>query len=181
MLKLLYLLTHFLYSASAWEFTALGGLNYASPTQITNGAKQNWEGIGRFSYGFFLSDSISTSAFSWETGIFFENSKFEQPGVTTLMLEENVVPLLIQFHFDEWVQMGGGYYRSWAKNTPPGALTKIDSGLWFNLRAHFHVLPRFSLLLEGRYQHGLANRAADASDTFNTRSVQVLGGFEFAL
>lgn len=181
MVSLLFLLASFTPHSEAWELTALGGLNFASPTQITNGAKQSWEGTGSFSYGFFVSNSISDLPFSWETGFLFETSKYERTGAVGQQLEDNLLPVLIHFHFDAFVQLGAGYYVSWSRNPPPNSLTKQDNGLVVNLRARFHPVSLFSLILDGRYQHGLANRSPIASDTYNTRSVQVLGGLEFSL
>jgi hypothetical protein len=181
--------------ARAWEITALGGFNYASPTQHQGSNDYSWTGNSALDYGVSLSIPIFTPRFEIESGLFYLNSEVEtniSNVDTTIDMHAVSIPLLFRFNFDPWVSVGvGGYYSMFKGNvevSQPGnnyrqsydayGLSTSDAGLLFSLKAKLHITNDISFVFDGRYQHGLKNVAL-GSDLYNTRSIQALAGFSF--
>ena len=170
-------------STLGFEVTAVGGLNFAAPTQITSGVDQHWVGKSALSYGILIAHPILQSSFDFETGAVLLSSQYEQTvsGQTNIKTQNStLIPLIIRYNFDERVGLGAGAYLSYARGNRDEALSRGDQGVLVSLRANFNLFPLASLILDARYQHGLANMAVKSSDLFNTRSVQFLTGICFS-
>ena len=167
-------------SAQATELSLVGGLNYAAPTQKISGVGQNWTGNAAPTYGFFINTSIFGTAFDAETGLLFLTSTYGQPDSQGNMSDKTMhstqIPFLLRFNIDEAISLGVGGYLAYTGEGRDPALSVGDQGLVADIRAKFHVLPQIHLLLDARYQHGLANQAIISTDSYNTRSVQFLAG-----
>jgi hypothetical protein len=165
----------------AWQFTALGGLHFAAPTEIISGSDSRWTGVAAPEWGLTVGKSLLFVPFEIETGVFFqgEESQREIPGTRlTRSARHTQVPLVIRFQFDQNISMGAGGYVSWAHQPTQ---EKMDAGLIINARAHFNLIPTLVFILDARYQHGLSNRATAANDLLNTRSVQGFAGIQFRI
>lgn len=166
-------------SPKAHEITILGGLNFGSPTQRINGLDQHWIGNAAPAFGLLLGTQLFESRFDLESGVLFLSTQYEQNSnsvVITKKQESTHIPILIRFNFDQSVSLGFGGYLAYSRGTRDTTLTAGDQGLLISLKARFRLLTTLHLILDARYQHGLANMAILTSDLYNTRSVQILSG-----
>lgn len=162
--------------AEAFELSIVGGLNYAAPTQKVSGVGQNWTGDAAPAYGALLGTELFSTRFELESGILLMTSTYEEPGASTRNLGFTQVPFLLRFHIDEWISVGAGGYLAYTRGSRDPALTAGDQGLVLSLKAKLYLTATLQLVLDARYQHGLANMALVSSDLYNTRSIQMLAG-----
>ncbi len=172
-------------SAHALSFTGFGGLNYAAPTDIRSGSEQHWTGDAASIFGLSIDIPFAVGPFSFETGLFLKSSKSEHSvnGITgTTENSWTDIPLLVHFHFDERISFGlGGYWSFLRKADAANPATSPDSGLILDLRARIPFSECFSIVIDGRYVHGLNNLATTAGNTLNTRSIEALIGVAYDL
>lgn len=182
--------------ARAIDFSLLGGLNYAAPTQTLSGADQHWTGESGFSFGGTVGISLWDLPFDFETGAFLLNENSSSNSVISSRKNKMLqIPFVVRYNFDEHIGLGvGGYFAFGQGNVEStvGGLpvsssysaageSDTDSGLILNLRARFNLAPPFYFILDARYQHGLSDRSLSPGDVFNTRSIQGFAGFQFSL
>jgi hypothetical protein len=170
--------------ALAASLSLLGGLNYAAPTDIRSGLDQHPTGSAAPIFGLGIDLPFSELPFSFESGLFLKSSqsKASTSGATDRSGEWTDIPLLVHYHFDPSVSLGmGGYWSFFRSGDAIQKSESPDSGILFDLRARIRVSDSISILLDGRYLHGLSNLSAVAGDTYNTRSVQFLAGFAYSL
>jgi hypothetical protein len=158
-----------------------GGLNYAAPTEIQSGSDRHWTGAAAPTAGLTLDLPLSEVPLSLETGVFWKSSKSERtdPDDSTKTTKGTWtdIPLLIHYHFDPSIRIGiGGYWSFLGAGDAVSPTESPDSGVLLNLRARFRIAEPLSLTLDARYLHGLSNLASNPSDTYNSRSIQVLAG-----
>ena len=177
------LLLAFSPSAFATTLNAFGGLNYAAPTDIRSGTDQHWTGLAAPIFGLSVELPLEALPLSFETGVLLKSSKSdsESGGTTTETTGSwTDIPLLIHYHFDPRLSLGaGGYWSFLRKGDAASPSESPDSGLILDLRARIGLSPRFDLLVDARYLHGLGNLATTPGDTCNTRSVSVMAGGSF--
>ncbi len=183
-------------TANAWELTAIGGVNFAAPTQNTSGARVNWTGSDGLTYGALASFNLFNSPFEFESGLIeaTQNTQEQISPVLNQSMHWLEIPLLVRFKLDPAIGIGvGGYLaygqgsvlRSQGSNEALSSFSSVglnnrDSGLLFNLRARFAFAPPVFLIVDGRYFHGLTNLATTGgSDVYNTRSIQIFGGISY--
>jgi hypothetical protein len=168
-------------SASAAGLGIFGGLNYAAPTDIRSGQDLRPTGAAATVFGASLDLPLSELPFSFESGLFLKSSKSESANGTATG-EWTDLPLLIHYHFDPSVSLGaGGYWSFFRSGNAIRESESPDSGFLLDLRARIRISENFTLLVDGRYLHGLANLSATPADTYNTRSIQFLAGVGYTL
>lgn len=188
--------------AHAIDLTALGGLNYAAPTQtLGGGGNLGWTGDAGFSYGFAVAVPIFDLPFEAETGVFVLQENSSRSNGTAAITRKGQmlqIPLVLRFKFDSQIGLGvGGYFafaqgeleRSDSSFVPTTSSVSYatagektnDAGMLVNLRARFNLAPPFYFVIDARYQHGFTNRVTTPDNTFNTRSIQAFAGFQYAL
>jgi hypothetical protein len=179
-----------------FELTGLGGVNYASPTQRTNGLDIHTTGNASATFGLLAAIQLFDSGFDFETGILSLGQQTERddiiPNVITKM-QFVQIPFLIRYNLDESIGLGFGFYTAFAQGNVQSTqnnftteipyealfLNKTDTGLILNIRARFAIAPPLYVALDARYQHGLTNLAQNPIDLYNTRSIQVMGGLTY--
>jgi hypothetical protein len=168
-------------SAQALEATLLGGLNYAAPTQRASGVDYRWTGKESVIWGLSVSHPTVILPFDIESGVLVQTERSERETTTGPVLQTArhlQIPLLFRFYLDANISFAAGGFVGLIQNQ---LQENNDSGLLIGARANFYLPNPFSFILDARYQHGLANRATVAGDTFNTRSVQILAGLQIHL
>ena len=183
-------------AANAFEINALGGLNYAAPTESLSGVDQAWTGDAAPTFGFDAMLPLFDLPLSLESGVWFETATSEHTLSNISSSREThwtEVPLLLHFHFDPFISLGAGGYLSFARGSVATTVNGVtlsqsfgaaqikdtDSGLLLDIRARLHVTPLLCFLLDARYQHGLSNLSTVSTNLQNTRSIQVLAGASF--
>jgi hypothetical protein len=195
LLVLTFLVFH-LSHAHAFEITALGGANFSNPTETNANGKMDWTGNSAFSYGASVTVSLFTTPFDLEAGVFYLASEVAgKVSNVDLIRRQHALhlPVLIRYNFDPWVSLAlGGYYSSGkgsvedvtggvtSRQTYAAAgLLPDDIGLIFGMKAKIHLSREVSLVIDGRYQHGLRNLASNSAYVYNTRSIQGFTGLGF--
>jgi len=165
--------------ASAAETTLFGGLNYAAPSDIRSGIDQRSTGLAAPIFGLGLDLALAGLPLSFETGLLLRSSESET-GITPATRASGSwtdIPLLLHYHFDSSVSLGiGGYWGFFRNGSAIQKSESPDSGLILDLRARIHLTELWSMVIDGRYAHGLANLSSIPGDTYNTRSVQFMLG-----
>ena len=184
------------FAASAFEITAVGGLNYAAPTQRTSGIDIHQTGNATGTFGLLLATPLWSSGFDLETGVVDLVQQSERDDVLpsrTQKMQFLQVPVVLRYRLDESISLGAGFYAAFAQGNvemnqngietqlPYESLgyQKTDTGLILNLRARFAMAPPLYLILDARYQHGLSNLAQYTNDVLNTRSIQAMAGLTY--
>jgi|GEM_PF-1990842 len=184
------------FTASAFEVTAVGGLNYAAPTQRTSGIDIHQTGNATPTFGLLLATPLWGSGFDLEAGVISLAQQSERDDILpsrTQKMQFLQVPVVLRYRLDESISLGAGFYAAFAQGNVEmnqnGIQTqlsyeslgyqKTDTGLILNLRARFAMAPPFYLILDARYQHGLSNLAQLPNDVLNTRSIQVMAGVTY--
>ncbi len=162
------------YSAHALDLTFLGGYTYAAPTEKAGNNYPHWTGKSGFSFGASIAFNLLDSSFDLESGVFSIKAKSEQ-GSGAFRIERTfdsiLIPLLIRYHFDRAASLALGAYTAASSDLPSD-----DRGLLLSIAARLHLTSHFYLVLDARYQHGLANLASVSGDYLNTRSIQGFAG-----
>jgi len=183
-------------SAHAWELTALGGINYASPTDRDVNGTHSWTGNAAVDYGVSAAFQIFDSPFELEGAAFILSSEIQgsvNNHDTVQKMKALHFPLLVRFNFDPWVSLAAGGYLSSgtgsvvtftdgipnSQSYSAAGLENIDAGLLIGLKAKLHFTPEISFVFDVRYQHGLQNLETTSPYVYNTRSVQALAGIGF--
>ncbi len=182
--------------AKAFDIAALGGLNYAAPTEHASGIDQHFTGDAASDFGITLGEKLFDSSFDFETGFFLLSEKSEQnvTGPTLIRsTQAKHIPFIIRYRFDDSMSLGLGGYASFydgnvdtnlnnvttRQTSEQANLYRNDFGILISLRAKLHLTKDFFLVLDARYQHGLTNLATQSADVHNTRSIQTLAGILF--
>ncbi|MBS1958816.1 MAG: hypothetical protein JST80_05015 [Bdellovibrionales bacterium] len=179
----LFLLTVTPISSFALDFSALGGWNFAAPTETVTGADLHWTGDSGFSFGATVAAQLFETPFEFETGFFkLKENSTRNADITSLLTgrqnDISVVPAIIRYMFDDHIAIGGGVYFGFGSKDP--SLQTTDFGILLNARARMIISGPFSFLIDGRYQHGLGNRLLSTSGLYNTRSIHGFVGFQYA-
>ena len=170
----------------------------AAPTQIQNGSSMGWTGNVAPGYGLLTSFNLFHSAFDAEIGAVYLNQASQRDASGTAVIQNTHaihLPLLFRYNFDERVGLGFGGYANLAEgsiNTVQGSSSTYSSysnagvqnrdfGLLVSARASIALVPHLSLILDGRYLHGLTNQTLPgiSGDTLNTRSMQAYVGLSY--
>lgn len=190
-------------SQAAMEITAMGGLNMPSPswkaevlgTSLDIPATET----GGIAGGVYAAFPFSANLFAFETGLTYLTSKYtlalSTSKVETTRLQ---IPLLLRviklpivsFGVGAYYEMGLGKVK--LTDTTTGASTNQsykdtgiksgDYGILADLRFRIPVGPKFGIVLDGRYNYGLAemSETAPALKVKNS-AIQAMGGISIMI
>jgi len=179
------------------EFEPVLTVNAAAPSQQLNGSTLSWTSKTGFSGGVFISVGTENIPLVLETGLIQLKESSERVTPSSLLTRENTqlqIPLLLRYQFDDRFGIGVGAYTSFSTGSvltstnqsgtleshATAGMQDRDMGLLISARASIPIVSDFRFVIDGRYQHGLSNRAAIppglSGDYFNTRSMQAFLG-----
>lgn len=184
--------------ADTIELTVLGGMNAASEKLTINGAEYPNESKTGIAAAAFVGFSVVPQMLMLESGLQYQKESFGFTALaTTTKMTRLQIPLLVRFVGLPIVSFGvGGYYEMalgdiTMESTAGGATQSFsydtlgykttNYGILLDARAGFDVAPLIKVVLDLRYNIGLANRSSLALTELKTNALQALAGVSFGL
>jgi hypothetical protein len=186
----------------ALNFSAVGGLNMSAPTISENGVSLSLSSKSTVGGGALLGFPVA-KVMEIEFGGLYLPRRYGLSlgalGSSESTVNSIQVPLLLRFTAAPFISFGaGGYFANMFGNvkTTTTALGETatseesladsnmkssDYGVALNARLHFAMAPGVSMIVDGRYNIGLANVYTESGGTIKFSDFQVLGGLTLGL